>query len=252
MLALAQKADRGLLAVLYFRSKLADKGELDAGYFADRVRADALRALPGVRVITRENLIVLLQNSGKQLDDCEGECEVDTGRRIGADLVVSGDVLKVGQSYKLNLRLHETHEGRLLNGAVASGKTVDELDANAAAAVQELLQPLREQPSLARRTPVPPAALESPRHGNPALRRAGYVSGGAGLLFALGAGYFALRSRSLVNDVRNGDAATGTELADKASQSVTANKFAWGFLAVAVVALGAGATLVLLNPAEPP
>ena len=92
--------------------------------------------------MTRENLVVLLQASGKDLASCEGECEVDTGRRIGADAVVSGDVLKLGTHYKITLRLHETHDGRLLSTAVASGKTIDELDENATAAAAELLQPL--------------------------------------------------------------------------------------------------------------
>ena len=34
-------------------------------------------------MITKENLIVLLENAGRKLEDCEGECEVETGRRIG-------------------------------------------------------------------------------------------------------------------------------------------------------------------------
>src|SRR5690349_8177744 len=93
------------LVVLDFRNKLDD---VDGRYFADVVRAAAVRADPSLQVITRENLLVLLQSTGKDLADCEGECEVETGRRIGADLVISGDLLKVGTQYKLNLRLHET------------------------------------------------------------------------------------------------------------------------------------------------
>ena len=69
---------------------------------------------------------------------CEGECEVDTGRRIGADAIVSGEVLKVGTRYKLTLKLHDTHDGRLLGGAVASGKTIDELDDSVTRAAMEL------------------------------------------------------------------------------------------------------------------
>jgi uncharacterized protein YbgA (DUF1722 family) len=82
--------------------------------------------------------MVLLHSSGKDLANCEGECEVDTGRRIGADAIVSGEVLKVGTRYKLTLRLHETHEGRLLGAAVASGKSIDELDESTNTAVVEL------------------------------------------------------------------------------------------------------------------
>src|SRR5206468_4766062 len=87
-------------------------------------------------------MLVLLQSSGKKLEECEGECEVDTGRRIGADLVVSGELLKFGSSYKLDMRLHDTHEGRLLSGATASGPTVDALDRALPEAIAKLLAPI--------------------------------------------------------------------------------------------------------------
>lgn len=131
-----------LVAVLDFRNKI--KGEdVDAGYFSNAVRAAVKRTAPQARVMTRENVIVLLQSQGKTLEDCEGECEIDTGRRLGADFVVSGELLRVGTSYKLDLRLHETRDGQLVGGVTASGKTVDELDASTGAIVGELLSPLR-------------------------------------------------------------------------------------------------------------
>ena len=111
----------------------------DARYLADVVRAAALKSAPRLSVMTRENLLVLLAASGKELADCEGECEVDTGRRIGADAVVSGEVLKFGARYKLSLRLHETRDGRLLAAGVASGTTLEELDAEVQARASELL-----------------------------------------------------------------------------------------------------------------
>jgi hypothetical protein len=97
-----------------------------------------------LNVMTRENMLVLLESSGKKLAECEGECEVDTGRRLGADLVITGEVLRFGSNYKLNLRLHETRDGQLLAGAQASGATTDELDRNTKQAVVELLAPLRK------------------------------------------------------------------------------------------------------------
>ena len=42
-----------------------------------------------------------------------------------------------------SLRLHDTHEGRLLSTAVASGHTVDELDDALQKAADELLHPVR-------------------------------------------------------------------------------------------------------------
>jgi hypothetical protein len=82
--------------------------------------------------------MVLLQSTGKKLEECEGECEVDTGRRIGADTIVSGEIQKVGTRYKLTLRLHDTHEGRLLSSSIGSGKSIDELDESAQKAAEDL------------------------------------------------------------------------------------------------------------------
>ncbi len=136
---------QSVLAVLDVHSKLkgADADALDAGYFTNAVRAAVARRSPQLGVMTRENVIVMLEAQGKKLEDCEGECEVDTGRRLGADFVVSGDLLRVGTKFKLDLRLHATRDGRLLGGAAASGRTADELDASAGDAIGELLAPLR-------------------------------------------------------------------------------------------------------------
>jgi len=171
---LPARAEERLLAVLEFKSKLdgAESKTVDVGYLADVVRSAALEDQPGLRVMTRENMLVLVQASGKALADCEGECEVDTGRKLGADLVVSGELLKFGTKYKLDLRLHDTKEGRLLSGAQASGKSVDELDDATGAAVKKLLAVLRPAAPVA--TPAPalaapsvPAPAPAPAPANP-------------------------------------------------------------------------------------
>lgn len=132
------KLTGGKVAVLDLKSSTKELNTDDVRYFGDLVRAATLKAAPQCQVMTRENLIVLLQASGKDLSACEGECEVDTGRRIGADAIVSGEVLKVGTRYKLTLRLHETANGKLLGASVASGKSVDELDDAVGKAAAEL------------------------------------------------------------------------------------------------------------------
>jgi hypothetical protein len=127
--------------VLDLRSSAKDFQPEQVRYFGDLVRSAAPKAAHGLDVMTRENLLVLLKDSGRgDLADCEGECEVETGRRIGADEIVSGEVLRVGTRYKLTLRRHETLGGSLLGGAVASGKSIDELDDRVAGAVAELFR----------------------------------------------------------------------------------------------------------------
>jgi hypothetical protein len=133
--------ERGKLAVLDFQNSAKDLTTDNVRYFADVVRGATLKSAPQVEVITRENLLVLLQATGKDAAQCEGECEVDTGRRIGADDVISGEVLKVGSRYKISLKLHETRDGRLLSTSVASGKTIDELDENLQSAASDLFAP---------------------------------------------------------------------------------------------------------------
>ena len=130
----------GKLAVLELRNFTKDLTKENAQYFTDVVRSAALKAQPQLEVMTRENLVVLLKSTGKSLDECEGECEVDTGRRIGADEIVSGEIQKLGSLYKLSLRLHDTHEGRLLASTQASGHTIEELDQSAQKAADDLLK----------------------------------------------------------------------------------------------------------------
>jgi len=133
----------GKLAVLDFKSYTDVLKPEDVRYFTDLVRGTMLKASPTLQVMTRENLFVLLQATGRDAATCEGECEVDTGRRIGADSVVSGEILKVGSHFKLSLKLHDTHDGRLLSTAVGSGKSIDELDESAQSAATELISPFR-------------------------------------------------------------------------------------------------------------
>jgi TolB-like protein len=134
------------VAVLNFVLQTKEVQQSDAGFLSDVVRGALLSALPGVDVIDRDNLLILLQASGKSLADCEGECEVETGRRIGADLVVSGELLRFGRQLKLSLRLHETASGKLLSSAVAAGDTVDQLEQRARGATASLAGAVRVGP----------------------------------------------------------------------------------------------------------
>src|SRR6266513_128558 len=130
---LAAAAPQERIAVLEFE---VTKGlDLDRIYFSDKVRAVVGDRAPQLFVMTRESTEVLLKQSGKTLDDCAGECEVEVGRQLGADYVISGRITKVGTRLLLTMRLHATAEGRLVASGEAKGKDADELVDAAEAAV---------------------------------------------------------------------------------------------------------------------
>lgn len=114
------------VAVLEFHNQ-AGLSEFEAQALGDMVREAAL-ALPSHRlfVLTRENILQLLP-SGADISSCIGDCEVETGRNIGAHLVVSGGVGRFGSSLRVVLKLHDTQTGRLLGSKSASGPDLDTL-----------------------------------------------------------------------------------------------------------------------------
>ena len=61
----------------------------DLSLLSQKVRSLALRSLDPSEweVITKENMLVLMESNAADLSGCVGECEVETGRLIGADLV---------------------------------------------------------------------------------------------------------------------------------------------------------------------
>lgn len=101
------------LAVLEFQGLKLEAEVLST--FSDAVRGGAVEGLQtsNTKVITHENMMVLLREMGKT--DCvEGDCEVETARSIGADFVISGLVVHIENSYVVTLKLHETKDGGLL------------------------------------------------------------------------------------------------------------------------------------------
>lgn len=144
LLAAATPGPR-VAAVLELRNKLegVDRNLIDAAFLTDLVRQQVLEDAPTLKLMTRENVLTLLEASGRKLEECEGECEVDTGRRLGADVVVTGEILRFGRGFRANLRLHDTRSAQLLSAAVASGDTPEALEKDLARAVGKLTVPVR-------------------------------------------------------------------------------------------------------------
>jgi len=83
----------------------------------DGVRAQALKSVRarGMTVMTRESMLAILDDMGGCATTEEGACEVETGRNIGADLLVTGDVTKIGAQHFLTLKLFDVRSGALLS-----------------------------------------------------------------------------------------------------------------------------------------
>lgn len=140
--ALASPVPSERLAVLELHNPAGIEQQA-ADYLADRIRAAALSAAGArVRVLTRENVVALLP-PGTDLAECaDADCEVEMGRRLGAAFVVSGEVVRLGASLKLSLKLHGTADAVLLAAETASAEDVTGLEGAVPVTTEALLAKL--------------------------------------------------------------------------------------------------------------
>ncbi|MEZ4468081.1 MAG: hypothetical protein R3F43_27515 [bacterium] len=125
----------------------------EARFFADVVRGAGLKALAErALVLTRENLAAQLP-PGTDLAACEGACEVETGRNVGADFVISGEILRLGGELRVLLKAHETAKGALVATERAAAAGPSALEAPLEAAATRLFAGLRLQDAAARLAP---------------------------------------------------------------------------------------------------
>lgn len=130
------------LAVLELQDSAGLAAE-ELAYLSDLLRGIALRLLPKrYFLMTRENLLAQLP-PGQALSDCLGGCEIETARRVGADFVISGQLLRFGSELRLNLKLHDSASAALLAQAQASAEQLKALEFALGAAARRLLAPLR-------------------------------------------------------------------------------------------------------------
>ena len=144
------------VAVLDFRILEGVVTFTEADYLTDVVRGVTRTALPVDRfhVITRENIEAMLspEDFAELLNCASDVCEVEAGRKVGADFVVSGHILKFGSGLRLFIKLHETESGNLIATRTIRGSTVENLEMplneEAQVLFEELVQDLVEEPTL--------------------------------------------------------------------------------------------------------
>ena len=99
-------------------------------YLTDVLRSEAVKALPAEQnytIMTRENITMMLP-PGKALEDCEGECLVETGKNISADYVAQGHVGRFGADLTITVELYETAGNKLLGSFSSKAQDIATLE----------------------------------------------------------------------------------------------------------------------------
>ncbi|MBN1164516.1 MAG: SUMF1/EgtB/PvdO family nonheme iron enzyme [Candidatus Krumholzibacteriota bacterium] len=110
------------MAVLELNNK-AKLTEAETGYLTDKVRDAMIRSLPSEQfmIMTRESIQELLP-PGVRVSDCtDAECEIEIGRMLGADYIVTGDILRFVEEFRLNLKVHHCQSAAFLGSETAGG-----------------------------------------------------------------------------------------------------------------------------------
>ncbi len=137
----AESAER--VAVLEFRGSGSGLSSGERDYLVDSVvRGAVRRTLPPERyiVMTKETMIELLQGQGISFETvCEGACELEVGRKIGAHYIVTGSCWRVGGKHQVAIKLYDTKSGNLLSQETVSGVDVEGLSGTLAMATRAIL-----------------------------------------------------------------------------------------------------------------
>ena len=132
------------LAVLELRND-AGLSTAEMAYLTDRVRGYASQVLfsSAFLVMTRESIQELLPPGVKLVDCLSSACEVEIGRRIGADYIVTGEILKFGDELRMNLKAHHCSSGAFLGSETAGGARLADLENGVEAASRRLFAKVR-------------------------------------------------------------------------------------------------------------
>ena len=127
--AAAPEAKRRKVAVAVML--LANKAKMTAGeleYLTGVVRqAAAMLPKEGFLVMTRENITTMLPPDTRP-EDCVGNCEVETGRKLGAEWLLTGEVLRFGSELRAIMNLHHVPSGNLTQTERVVAKTLPVLE----------------------------------------------------------------------------------------------------------------------------
>jgi sulfatase modifying factor 1 len=150
----------GRVAVLDFHDSSTGRATPEEVlYLSDLVRGVARRVLPAERylLMTRENIQEMLPQ-GRTLADCVGECAVETGRKLGVDYVVTGEVTSFGGQIRVTVNLHGMKTGNLIDQVRAGAPNVLGVEKDLEEQARALLLKLRVPASSDAAAPDPGVA----------------------------------------------------------------------------------------------
>ena len=137
----AQQRDDQRIAVLKLNND-AKIPEQEVNYLSNLIRQITSSTLAHkFLVMDKENIKVLLP-PGKTIADCQGQCAVDTGRRLGAAFIITGDVMNVDTQLRVIIKLHNTSDSGLISSEIVSGKKITEMESDIQQACTRLLRHL--------------------------------------------------------------------------------------------------------------
>jgi hypothetical protein len=96
-------------------------------------------------VITKDNILALLPPD-RTLEECINECAIKTGQLLGADWIVTGQVIEFGDSYRISISLY-SKTGVLADTQTISGMKIEDLETALKIASTKLL--IKIDPNLA-------------------------------------------------------------------------------------------------------
>ena len=101
----------------------------DRQYLTNVLREEAVNQLPAVEnytIMTRENILQMLP-PGKSIEDCEGNCLVETAKNIAADFICQARVGSFSGELTLSAEIYETAGNKLIASFNGQGPDVNQL-----------------------------------------------------------------------------------------------------------------------------
>lgn len=123
--AVAEEIKR--IAVLEFRGVGIEQPLLLKLSDQSRVAASEIFSQNEYLIITRESIQQILSDMGKDSSCMEGECELEIGRNIQADIIVTGDIINTEGTYFLTLKIYNTSTNVLLKAKNVESENFKEL-----------------------------------------------------------------------------------------------------------------------------